>query len=620
MRSVVPASKYRILGLIGQGQFGRVYCALHRKTGQLVALKSLDCDRFPTHQFLRELRFLLSLQHPNIVSCKAIEHIQGGRYLVMDYCEGGTLRSLMENHDRLHPALSVKLVADVLSGIEHAHQRGIVHCDIKPENILLTIHSKGWTARLSDFGIARLSQELNSDDANITGSPAYMAPERFYGQYSHSTDLYAIGILLFELLVGHRPFSGSPMELMAAHLNHPVQIPDSVPAALQPIVLTALQKLKARRFQSATAMLKALEGAIAQCPELRLTPVLAKPAVPDQRSCVQLLREEVLRHGVEHLASTDYFPVLEPRGMMRRMNRYLRQSSLLILTERLKMPLDQSSFGTQVWSRQYSGGVLSTRRQQGEELPVMSLPEPIETLVVRSHAHQSQVCYGIAARSLYLLSDQAPKRLIRFHQPSFMSIDPSGRWMAVAAAQEKTGILSVWKLPQPRLIQPPTMFPQQEGTFFQLLAIDARHIALFSHLPGKTHLKLFNRRGQILGDLCLPIEFKTAIALKCPYQLAAIDPNFPKSLLLLQLKPLKITRVTLAIAPQFLAAFPWGMAAVDALGRIVMLDLQGQLLGQDEILGQVCAVAALGESGLAIATWQHQQGKLYTLNLQNRCT
>ena len=86
-------SKYRLLGLVGQGQFGRVFCASHRKTGRLVALKELDHQRFPTHKFLRELRFLLSLQHANIVTCHALEHTRRGRYLVMDYCEGGMLRS-----------------------------------------------------------------------------------------------------------------------------------------------------------------------------------------------------------------------------------------------------------------------------------------------------------------------------------------------------------------------------------------------------------------------------------------------------------------------------------------------------------------------------------------------
>ena len=244
-------SKYRLLGLVGQGQFGQVYCAAHRQTGRLVALKDLNLHRFTTHIFLLELRFLLSLQHPNIVTFQSLEHTATGRYLVMDYCEGGTLRSLMSEDGGLNLPQSLKLVADILMGLEHAHQRNIVHCDIKPENILLSVTAASWTARISDFGIARLSQEMSEQDLGNTGSPAYMAPERFYGQYSLTSDLYSVGILLYELIAGYRPFSGTPAELMSAHLNRQVKFPDTIPELWRPLIGTALQKLSARRFQSA---------------------------------------------------------------------------------------------------------------------------------------------------------------------------------------------------------------------------------------------------------------------------------------------------------------------------------------------------------------------------------
>lgn len=252
-------SKYRILKLVGQGQFGRVFCAVHRQSGHLVALKELDRQSLPTHKFLRELRFLLSLQHPNIVTCQALDYTETGRYLVMDYCEGGTLRNLMQSEIQLSLVQNLKLIADVLAGLEHAHGRGIVHCDIKPENILLSSDTTGSIARISDFGIARLSQEDCSDALGVTGSPAYMAPERFYGKYSPSSDLYAVGVLLFELAVGYRPFSGLPGELMSAHLNQPVKLPKTIPFLLRTTISTALQKLPARRFASAAEMLKSLQ-------------------------------------------------------------------------------------------------------------------------------------------------------------------------------------------------------------------------------------------------------------------------------------------------------------------------------------------------------------------------
>ena len=237
---------------------------MHRQTGQLFALKNLEQDRFPTHQFLRELRFLLSLQHPNIVTCQTIEHTQTGRYLVMDYCEGGTLRNLMGDDVALPLTQCIQIVSDILCGLASAHQQGIIHCDIKPENILLTLQAKGWMAKISDFGIARLNQEVYSQSTGNTGSPAYMAPERFYSQYSAASDIYAVGVLLFELLVGHRPFIGTPKALMDAHLNQAVVCPDKIPAGLQGVISTALQKLPARRFQSALEMLDAISSVVAR--------------------------------------------------------------------------------------------------------------------------------------------------------------------------------------------------------------------------------------------------------------------------------------------------------------------------------------------------------------------
>ncbi|MFN5854465.1 MAG: serine/threonine-protein kinase [Pseudanabaenaceae cyanobacterium] len=254
--------KYRILGLVGRGQFGKVLCARHRDTGRLVALKELEPQRFPTSKLLRELRFLLSLQHPNIVRCESLIHHNSYRYLVMDYCEGGTLRDLMNSRVPLSMGQVVRLMLDVLRGLEHAHAQEIIHCDIKPENILLHVTEYGWLAKISDFGIAKVSQEIATDTTN-TGSPGYMAPERFYGQFSVMSDLYAVGVMLYEFLVGKRPFSGMPMDLMNAHLNQRVTLPDTVPAALQDVVLKSLEKLPKRRFANATEMRLVLEEILA---------------------------------------------------------------------------------------------------------------------------------------------------------------------------------------------------------------------------------------------------------------------------------------------------------------------------------------------------------------------
>ncbi len=186
----------------------------------------------------------------------------------MEYCEGGTLRYLIEQQNSLRLQEALNLIIGILDGLDYAHQRGIIHCDIKPENILLTLKSQGWEPKLSDFGIARrlpLEGKLSHSERPSTftgGSPAYMAPERFYGIYSPRSDVYAVGIVLFELLAGDRPFHGLPGELMSAHLNQRLQIPTEIPEALQTIIQKSLEKLPARRYKTAAEMAEALRKAL----------------------------------------------------------------------------------------------------------------------------------------------------------------------------------------------------------------------------------------------------------------------------------------------------------------------------------------------------------------------
>lgn len=586
--SEVKRSKYRILGLVGRGQFGRVYCALNRQTGEFVALKALDRAALPTSQFLRELRFLVTLQHLNIVMCQAIEHLHGKRFLVMDYCEGGTLRQLMENHQRLHPALSVRLVCDVLSGLEHAHSQGVVHCDIKPENILLSLSAAGWIARISDFGISRLSQDISPEPANLTGSPAYMAPERFYGQYSHSTDLYAVGILLFELLVGYRPFSGLPAELMAAHLNQPVKIPAHIPTPIQNVILKALEKLKARRFQSAAQMREALLLAVQDRSEF-YSNEFAIAIVPKVHTSI-VLREERSNYPSEQIGITDTTPLPD-------YDRYLRRSMTIFLSQ------DQT-----VMARSYPMGFFD--RRDGKALPIMTVSEPIQEFVVRS-----QACFALTTQSIYKLSEQVPQLLTRFHQPSRIAISPNGKWMAVATlgSQNTVKLLSFWTLSQPKLMQRPTICESILGELTAIVALTSRHVALISEGDRDTRLDLFNRRGQAFGTLNLPVQLKQVFSTCKPFCLVGIERE--QSILLIHLKPYRLIRIAIAVSPKFVTTFSWGVV-VCSENQLIALDYEGQQIGRSSIPLHTCAIAAYAENGLAIATWHQGQSKLYTISLE----
>lgn len=615
-------SKYRLLGLAGQGQFGRVYCASHRKTGRLVALKELDRDRFSTHKFLRELRFLLSLQHDNIVTCYAMEQTSTGRYLVMEYCEGGTLRNLLEEDVQLHPIQGLNLVTQILAGLAHAHQREIVHCDIKPENILLTTTAQGWTAKISDFGIARLSQELASNEFSDTGSPAYMAPERFYGQYSIASDLYAVGVLLFELVVGQRPFSGAPAELMSAHLNQTVQVPDFVPVDLQAIIRKALQKLPARRFRSALEMLQALSGAIATAEQV-LKPewatMLLRSHAPIAPADIQYEYQEILDTPIQQL---------------RHLSDSLSNTSSLIYPDQVFRV-----YGNRVGCHAYAEDATAVPPPLLRHPPItmarVRLPDPISNLVV-----QSQGCFAVTPQNVYWLaatlfnassnlSSEAgaaialPQLVAEFERQMLVAIAPSGNWMATADQNAKaaTGQLLIWRLHNRQPFKPAMACTTPAG--FQLLAPDAHHITLFSHLTNPdtqaitgVQIDFLTRRGTAAGCLQLAVPMRHVVLTPTPYRFLATEPNHPTCLLFLDVKPLRIRRIGLAIVPHLIAATTWGYAVMSQLGEIVLLDQYGQQVGRIAGPPAPTALAFLAPHQLIMATWEDTHGYLYGVNLR----
>ncbi len=648
-------SKYRLLGLIGQGQFGRVYCASHRKTGCLFALKELDKQRFPTHKFLRELRFLLSLQHANIVTCYALEHTPTGRYLVMDYCEGGTLRGLMGEGVRLHPVQCLKLMIDLLLGLDHAHSRNIIHCDIKPENILLTLQADGWTARVSDFGIAQLHQESAGKDSSNTGSPAYMAPERFYGQYAVTSDLYAVGILLFELLTGDRPFSGVPADMMSAHLNAPVKIPETMPVALHAVILKALQKLPARRFQSAAEMATAVQVAAAEAkPELEQawadSRLLRSSIVLPIHVC-KYVHQDVLQAEVQQLitASTGTSPPV----------------SAIDAVATVPVLVTAGSSAEQIYQirnhyiscQSYPEGLLAAGiASEGEARSLVTsvrLPKAVKELLVRP-----QGCFAVTQRSIYRLPialfqqgiaqpsqthvQQAANGMTplqpavlnlvaEFSRDFLATIEASGRWMAVAVLEpdKVTSVLGFWSLSRMQAFKSSSRngsaaAPRPSAHLFHLTMADSRYVAAFSHLVDKgtnsyitgVLLELFTRRGKRVSAFSLPVPLRQVLSGSTPYCLMALEPGQTNSVLLIDLKPLRIVRVGVDIVPTLLASASWGYILMAVDGQIIVLDRYGLALGRISGPANPTAIAVLEPYSLLIATWNADQGCLYTIDLR----
>lgn len=255
---------------LGLGGMARVYLGRQEHLDRVVAIKVLPSqyalDPGFVERFQTEARAMASLRHPHIVTVHdAGEHL-GRLYIVMEYLAGGALS------DRMTQPLSdleiARVIDQVASALSYAHERGIIHCDVKPANVLLDTDGR---AVLSDFGVARMMASMRGASGRglAVGTPAYMSPEQCAGSpLDQRSDIYALGVVLYALLVGHPPFRGESFEQFAhAHLYEPApppaQLNPHISPAVQAVVLKALAKDPADRFQRASELGSALELAIA---------------------------------------------------------------------------------------------------------------------------------------------------------------------------------------------------------------------------------------------------------------------------------------------------------------------------------------------------------------------
>lgn len=282
----ILGDRYQIVRCLGQGSMGVVFEALQqplkRRCAVKVLLEQLRDNQKLHQRFMREARAVSVLNHPNLVTLYDFGFAPDGRpYLVMEFIEGDLLSARIP-YEGMPLSDAVQIIAQSLLGLDHVHRHGIIHRDLKPENIaLLPSHGQGPHVKILDFGLAKLTDTDGHVALTMTGevygTPYYMSPEQGTGssQVSETADIYALGVILFELLTGAPPFVGkTPVAIITGHVRSP--IPPMVPRAglevspeLNELVRRCLAKKPQDRFASARQMLDALIA----CPEGRLLPV-----------------------------------------------------------------------------------------------------------------------------------------------------------------------------------------------------------------------------------------------------------------------------------------------------------------------------------------------------------
>ncbi|MEP0545975.1 MAG: protein kinase [Rhodothermales bacterium] len=302
---------YRIEALLGRGGMGAVYRALDTMLDRTVAVKALRADAATqpgaVERFRMEARTLARLLHPNIATLYTLVRSGDDLYMVMEFCEGETFEAILRRRGRLAPAEALPLFLQALDGLEHAHRHGIVHRDIKPANLM---RLPDGTVKVMDFGIARLlgSSRLTQTQHTI-GTAAYMAPEQIRAQEVDArADVYALGVLLYELVAGRVPFqSESSFEVMEAHINRapppPRQFAPDLPEALEVAILRALAKAPDDRFSSVVALREALRALDLAAPlaeaETTVAPIPSRHEPEDQ---TEIEQEPASRSGSAPIA------------------------------------------------------------------------------------------------------------------------------------------------------------------------------------------------------------------------------------------------------------------------------------------------------------------------------
>jgi len=248
--------KYRILSPLGSGGFGSVFLAEDIWIRKKVAIKVPHKQNLDFTEMLKEPRLLASMNHPNIVTVLTAEKQDGVFFIVMEYVPGQTLEQIILREGALDVSRALDFTCQICNAVDHAHRVGVLHRDLRPGNMLV---SEAGMLKVTDFGTSRFL-EIAAHGTTVIGSPPYMAPEQFYGKAVFASDVYSVGVTMYQMLTGELPY-GTPApadieRLVRGELVTPPRVKNSkIPKAINDIVLKALAADVSRRYQRATDLL-----------------------------------------------------------------------------------------------------------------------------------------------------------------------------------------------------------------------------------------------------------------------------------------------------------------------------------------------------------------------------